>query len=469
MCSLSAVYYDKNAVKRLLYLSNAGMNRGNQSAGFSVHTGDGYVVTKAMKKDGGISLAYKELTELVGGRDITFGIAQTRYSTKGKTDKKHAQPFRVNINHEIIAGHNGNIANSREFAELYNLDGITETESDTEVLALHLSESDSVEAGIKDIVKDAIGSYNLTVLDENKTLTVLRDPMGFHPLWEGRGKNGEVYFASEDSALYSIGCFKTRELEPGEMMQVSEDGIKNRRFKSSRIAQCSFEPFYFMKPGSRHKINRKHKPVQEIRYELGSVLGKKENMVSENGIVVPVLDSGGFFAEGFADETKMLYREAITKNTGDRIYMDPDKRDPFKLDLSRKEKAMLKHITLPYYVDGMDVFLLEDSIVRGDTSSAITGTLRDAGAKSVHWRSAFLKIPWGCIYGLDHSTKKELIAAHDETEEEIANKIGADSVRYLTIGDMLQVFGNIDNYCFACATGKYPTPVPKECISAIEL
>ncbi len=465
MCSLSAVYYDDSALKHLLFLAKSGTTRGDESIGFGVYVNDGYVVTKAMKNEGGISTAYKEMTELVGGREVSFGIAQTRYSTKGKSDKKHAQPFRIETKHEVIVGHNGNVANSKEFAKKHKINRITETESDTEVLALFLSESDTVEKGIRGIVKDAIGSYNLTILDENKTLTVLRDPMGVHPLWQGYGKNRELFFASEDSALYSIGCFNTRELEPGEMIQISEKGVKTARFPSKKIAECAFEPFYFMKPGSKHKNTL----VQNIRYEIGKVFGKKEDMISENGIVVPVLDSGGFFAEGFSKETGMPYVEALMKNAGERIYMDPDKRDPFRLNLSRKEKAMLKHIVLPDLVREKSVFLIEDSIVRGDTSSAITEMLKEAGAAEIHWRSAFLKIIRGCISGLDHSTRKELIAAQDESEKDIAKKIGANSVRYLTIEDMPQIFGDISNYCFACGTGIYPIRVPEECRSAIEI
>ncbi len=462
MCSLSAVYNDDNALKDLFFLASSGQNRGDESAGFAVCAGDERIVVKRMKNEGGISSAYKHLAELVGERDVTRGIAQTRYSTRGLSVSQYAQPIRVKKKHEIIIGHNGTVSNSKEFAEEFGIDSAKDS-TDTDVIARYLSDADSISSGIKDIVKNCIGSYNLSIIDESNTLTVLRDPLGFHPLWEGFGENGEIYFASEDSALFSLGCYKTRELEPGEMIQISEQGRKTTIFKSEKRAECAFEPFYFMKPGSSHK----GRLVQDIRYEIGRVLGENEEKASD-GIVVPVLDSGKYYAEGFSDKTGMPLVEAIMKNKGERVYMDPSLRDPQRIKLTRKEKAKLKHVVIPSLVKGKNVYLTDDSIVRSDTSSAITESLKAAGAKNVHWRIAFPKIEFGCIYGLDHSVKKELVTYICKTEEDIARKIGADSVRYLTMKDMKKIFADTDNYCFACITGKYPTPVPKECISAIE-
>lgn len=471
MCSLSAVYYDENAAKDLLSLANSGTNRGDESIGFGVRVKDNdewkYIVTKAMRKDGGISAAYNDMIVALGETEVSMGIAQTRYSTRGKSDKEHAQPFRANVKHDIIVGHNGTLANSRELAKAYRLDCITE--SDTEVLALLISDSDSVKKGAKKLVKEAKGSYNFTVLDDSNILTAFRDPMGFHPLWYGSGEKGEFYVASESSAFDSLGCSNVTEMKPGEMIQVSENGIEKSYFGGRKISKCVFEPFYFEKPWSKEEIQGNYNFVEDIRYKIGILQGKKEDVFSENGITVPVLDSGAFYAKGFAETTGMPYREAIKKNMGSRIYMDPDIRDPQGLKLSRKEKVNLKHVVIPERVIGKDVYVIDDSIVRSDTSSKITENLRKAKAKKVHWRIAFPMIKYGCIYGLDHSVKKDLIGARLELEEKIAEEINADSVKFLKVEDMPQIFGDINNYCFACASGIYPTPVPKECISAIEL
>ncbi len=463
MCSLSAVYFDTTAMKKLLYLATSGKNRGDEAAGFCVRSGDRYILTKATRKDGDVSAAYNELISLVDGDEVTAGIAQTRYSTRGPSDAIHSQPFEIDGKHKIFLGHNGTVANAKQLANRYGFE--CTTESDTEVIGKLLSDADSVYEGVKSLVKEAIGAYNLTVLDEDGVLTVLKDPLGFHPLWWGRGKNGEFYVASEDSALYSIGCFEPEELLPGEMIQVSEDGIKKHMFVNEKTAKCAFEAFYFMKPGSSYD----GRLVQDIRHELGYLLGKKETMISENGIVVPVLDSGDVYGKGYSKATGMpIIRGALMRNREGRVYMDPGIKDEHGLKLTRKEKAKLKHVPIPRLVRGKDIYLLDDSIVRSDTSFAITESLGLAGANSIHWRIAFPQIRCGCIYGHDHSRKAELISARLELEEEIAKQIGADSVKFLKMDDMPLIFGDISNNCFACADGNYPTDVPEECRSAIE-
>lgn len=463
MCSLSAVCGMENVDRTLYSLVFSGQNRGDESTGFGILLDGKLKVVKRMKSEGGIIKAYLDLKKKIEGKHIDRGIGQTRYSTRGKSNKRNAQPFIIKGKSKFIISHNGTVSNSKDLRKKNKL--ICFSESDTEVAGrIIASERDLVE-GIEKLSECAVGAYNLNLLGKDDSVLAFRDPLGFHPLWYGFDKSGGFLSASESYPLYAVGCFNPIELEPGEGIIVNEKNVEKFSISSPGKKQCFFEPIYFMKPGSKYR----NRFASEIRHEIGRELGKQEEL--KDAIVVPVEDSGNDYAEGFAEASGLHLVKALRKNRGDRIYMDPAGRDKYNF-LSRKEKAKLKHVVIPELVKGEIVLAIDDSIVRCDTSTGITENFFDAGAKEVHFKIGSPPQMSGCIYGLDHSKKRELGAAYcldENIEDFMAKRIGANSVRYLDIGTLKSVLKDDNNHCFACITGEYPTEVPEECRSAIEL
>ncbi len=463
MCSLSAVSGIENVEKTLYGLVFSGQNRGDESTGFGILLDNRLEVLKRMKSEGGIIKAYLDLKKEIDGNYIDRGIGQTRYSTSGKSDKRNAQPFKIKGKSEFIISHNGTISNSKELKEKYGLKCFSQ--SDTEVGGCVIAQEKDLIEGIERLSENAVGAYNLNLLSRDGRVVVFRDPLAFHPLWYGFDENGGLLSASENYPLYAVGCYNPIELKPGEGIIADGKNVEKFSIDSPGKKECFFEVIYFMKPGS----SCGGKEVSKIRHEIGSFLGKNEDL--KDAIVVPVEDSGSDYAEGFAEASGLELVRGLMKNRGERVYMDPAERSKQNF-FSRKEKAKLKHVAIPKKVKDKIVLVIDDSIVRCDTSTGIAENLFATGAKEVHFRIASPPQISGCIYGLDHSKKAELAAAYctsGSIEDFIAKRTKANSVNYMRLEDLKPVLKDNNDHCFACITGEYPTRVPEECRSAIEL
>ncbi|RLJ03432.1 MAG: hypothetical protein DRP11_00715 [Candidatus Aenigmatarchaeota archaeon] len=443
-------------MKSLYVLASAQQNRGNESTGFGLYS-DGIKIVKEMGRPDEV---FKRVLEI--GVNGDRGTSQTRYSTRGRSDIRHSQPFFINEGIGLVINHNGTIANADELRKKHP-ELKCKTRSDTEIAGRIISSEGDVLDGLERLYEEAIGSYNLVIMDECGDIYSYRDERGFHPLWWSL-ENDSFLVMSEDMAANALLRKSREEFKPAELLKVGENGIESYEIGSQDLAECFFEVNYFQLPGSTHR----GKENMERRMDIGRVLGEEEKI---DGIVVPVLDSGKYYAEGFAEASGLEYIEALHRNRDYRVYMDAYERSGDKYKLSREEKAALKHITIPSKIKGKKVILLDDSIVRGSTSRVITKNLRKLGAEEVHWRIGSPPIRYGCIYGLDHSVRKKLVAApfEKDIEEEVARIIGADSVRYISIDDLKKCLDCRGDHCYACLTGEYPTEVPEEMRSAIEI
>ncbi|QQG39531.1 MAG: hypothetical protein HYS81_04085 [Candidatus Aenigmatarchaeota archaeon] len=471
MCSICAISSSGNSretLTDLVKLIFSGENRGNESIGAAAYNGK-FVCAKRM----GVNLdalGY-DLLRSMGDAGISAGVGQTRYSTSGQSDIDHAQPFTIKGKSEFVINHNGTVANAQELVKKHGLP--VKTHSDTEALGQLIAGYSDIETGIREASKDAIGGWNLSLLEPDGTIYVFRDPMGFSPLFYQQDEEGFTA-ASEDSALFAVGRFAPERVEPGELLVVREGRSERRRLVKPTLTECPFEPAYFMKTGSTYRDDLVH----DIRRDIGWILGKREGLRGDDVVVMPILESGRYYAEGLADAADLEYAEGLMKNRGKRVYMHPDERAKIGGTWNRQDWAALKHVPLPPVVRGKRLIVTDDSIVRGDTTRVVTKNLRTAGAAEVHWRIGFPPVKWGCIYKMDHQKRSELIAAraqdaHAHTERYVTRFVGADSVHYPTWAEVRSVlesnedFGR-DNHCTACFTGKYPTRVPEEARRAIE-
>jgi len=375
-------------------------------------------------------------------------IGHVRYSTHGESKIKNCQPFTVNYARGALAvAHNGNIVNATSIRkDLENEGAIFQSNMDTEVVVHLLSKckkKDGVER-LKEVLSKIEGAFSLLFLTETK-LIAARDPSGFRPLV--LGKMGESYIvASETVAFDLIGAEFVREIEPGEIVIISEDGLESHRFaQNQKKNHCIFEYVYFARPDSQI-FNR---DVYAMRKGFGEMLAK-ENPVDAD-IIVPVPDSGVPAAIGYSQESKIPFELGLIRNhyVG-RTFIEPEqsiRHFGVKVKLNPVKKTM----------EGKRVVLVDDSIVRGTTSKKIIKMVRDAGAKEVHMRISSPPTKWPCFYGIDTPSRKELISAHKELEE-IREFIDADTLQYLSI-DSLYWFDKKSEkewFCDACFTGKYP-------------
>lgn len=474
-CGLGAVKaYDDNVdVPFLLYtLAQSQNNRGDETTGFGFYTGSSIgfesssdeVYREArnglglIKYDGGVGPEiYPQVKQEFA--DAEVGIVHDRYATSGRSDLAHAQPFIIDGEQTLLLGHNGNIANHEELRDATEFE--YETGSDTEVIGRILADHHDVTDGLRELEEQAQGAFNLTILDEDGTLYAYRDSMGQHPLHystkEQDGVIASAIVASEDFALNAAGYHEIIEVNPGELVTITED-VESEQLVKPNKQFCPFEIYYFENPGSSYRDRR----IQDIRWDIGYYEGLSEPLKkNDDAVVIPVMASGGAFADGYAEAAGLSAPEWLVRNRESRNYMIPEERDPDQV-MTREQHAALKHVPLSELAGKKAVFV-DDSVVRGSTSTAITRAAYDAGAEEVHWRVMFPKITDPCFYGLDHSERDNLIAVADDgsvrSDNEIATVIGADTVRYGSRDTFEQVTGDTNN-CWACVTGNYPTEIP---------
>ncbi len=384
-----------------------------------------------------------------------LAIGHNRYSTAGQSHISNAQPFLVDHSRGIIAlGHNGNLVNGgRLRRDLEESGSIFRSTSDSEVI-LHLiarSAEEGAELAIVDALNRLEGAFTLTMLTRDKLIGV-RDPLGFRPLVLGKLENGwgrdAWVLASETCALDLIEAEFEREILPGEMIIIEEDGPRSLfPFPPQQHRQCIFEFIYFARPDS-HIFG---KDVYTVRRQLGVELAR-ENPV-ESDIVIPVPDSGMAASLGYAAESGLPMEIGLVRNhyVG-RTFIEPQ-------NAIRHFGVKVKLNPMKSYLEGKRVVVVDDSIVRGTTSRKIVEMIRKAGASEIHMRISSPPITNPCYYGIDMPTYEELIASSNSVEE-TREHLAADSLAYLSLEGLLKCVSHRENeFCTACFTGSYPIPV----------
>ena len=430
-------------------------HRGQESAGIAASDREQVRISRAMGYVADI-FDGATLSALPG----PVAIGHVRYSTAGESKLLNAQPILIDCAHgQIALCHNGNIVNAHELRDdLVQQGSIFQSNSDTEVI-LHLyarSKARSIEDAIVESVRQVQGAFSLVMLTKDRMIAV-RDPHGFRPLALGR-LGDAVVVCSETCAMDLIGATYERDVEPGEVLIVSADGIRSiKPFAPAPLAHCIFEHVYFARPDS-YVFGRS---VNEVRTELGRVLAREHNVAAD--VVVPVPDSGVCAAMGFAEQSGVPLRMGLIRNhyVG-RTFIQPQAS-------IRHFGVKVKLNPVRSVLDGRRVVLVDDSLVRGTTSQKIVRMVRAAGAKEVHVRISCPPTISPCFYGVDTPRKSELIAA-THTIDEIREFLEADSVAYLSLEGLLSAVNTErTSYCTSCYTGNYPVPVPSDRATHLQL
>ena len=447
-CGVFGVYAPGEDVARLTFFALFALqHRGQESAGIATANGKRLQVYAQM---GLVSQVFTEdsLSQL-GGH---MAIGHNRYSTRGSSRVINAQPLLIgNGSNTLAIAHNGNIVNAEHlYQELSDLGYTFRTSTDTEVIAnliLSSPEKDWVNK-IRYAMHRLQGAYSLTIMTNN-TLFGVRDPFGVRPLCLGTVNGGWV-IASESCALDHIGASFIREIEPGEIVSVTENGIDSYREEVGRRALCIFEYIYFARPDS--VINGRL--LYPARQAMGEGLSQEHSV--EADLVMGVPDSATAAGIGYSRWSDIPLCEGLLKNRYvGRTFIEPDQR-------IRDLGVKLKFNPLPLMLDGKRVVVIDDSIVRGTTTPQVVKLLKRAGTKEVHMRICAPPIRYPCFFGVDMATRWELIAAQ-KTIPEIRDFIGADSLGYLSIDGLIKAVAlPRDIFCMACFTGDYPIPVQLE-------
>jgi amidophosphoribosyltransferase len=447
-----AVYGHPDAARMTYWGLYALQHRGQESAGIASSDGSDVTDIKGM---GLVSEIFTDdvLAKLPG----MMAIGHTRYSTTGDSALLNAQPISVESTKGLIAiAHNGNLVNLGNSKERLERDGaVFQTTSDSEIiiqLIAHSKQSMLVDC-IADSLAQVEGAFSIVMMTRNRIFAA-RDPHGFRPLSMGRipGENGApdtFVFASETCAFDLLHAKYEREVKPGELVMVSEDGVTSRYFDTTtKQASCIFEHVYFARPDS--KIFGRW--VQQSRAEMGRQLARESGVPAD--LIVPVPDSGVTAALGYAEESGIPFNLGLIRNhyVG-RTFIQPEQR-------VRDFGVRMKLNPVRSLLEGKRVVLIDDSIIRGTTSRKIVRMVRAAGAKEVHLRISCPPTISPCFYGVDTPSKKDLIAANNSVEE-ICKYIEADSLAYLSLDGLLHCCTEGDeqpnSYCTACYTGNYPT------------
>ena len=450
-CGVFGVIASKpiNAAEICYYGLYALQHRGQESCGIVVND-DGVFVSH---KDLGLvnDVFSKEvLSSFPAG---TMAVAHTRYGTTGASNRNNCQPIEVNHQKGRMAiAHNGNLSNAAELRSELELSGaIFHTSSDTETIAYIVTkerlQSPSIEEALSRAMNILEGAYSLILLSPQK-LICARDPYGFRPLCYGKTEDGMYIIASESCALKAVGAEFIRDVEPGEILIFSKDGIRSRKEHCGKKEKkiCVFEYIYFARPDSVVDGI----PVHEARINAGMALARTHPVSAD--IVIGVPDSGLDAALGYSRESGIPCEIGLIKNKYiGRTFIAPDGRlDQVKIKLSAVESV----------VKDKRIVLIDDSIVRGTTSGRIVRLLREAGAKEVHMRISAPPFLFPCYYGTDIDSQDNLIACRYSVPE-IAEMIGADSLGYLPKEHLKDLVAD-GRFCSACFDGVYPTQIPKD-------
>jgi amidophosphoribosyltransferase len=451
MCGIIGVSGIAEAAQ-LAYLGlYALQHRGQESAGIVAIDRDG--CARSHRGMGLVSETFADdlFVKLPG--DVAVG--HTRYSTTGSTVLANAQPCSANTRCGPLAlAHNGNLTNAAEIKrDLVDKGAIFTSSSDSEVLVHLIARSDAptVDGQIRDALEQVEGAYSL-VITVGRTMYAVVDSRGFRPLVLGRLGNGHVV-ASETCALDLIGATLVRELQPGDFLLIEGNRVEALPRLSPRpVSRCVFELVYFARPDSQVF----GESVDRVRRELGRVLAR-EHPAPGGEVVFSVPDSANAMALGYSEASGIKLEHGLIRNhyVG-RTFINPTQD-------RRIAKVKIKFNPVREAIAGKSVVVVDDSLVRGNTSKSLVQMIRGAGAREVHLRLASPPITGPCHYGIDTPTREELIGSTHSVEE-IRNFLGVDSLGYLSLDGMLRAAGSMTGFCHACFSGQYPTAIPENLV-----
>lgn len=453
-CGVFGIVAPGEDVARITFFSlYALQHRGQESCGIATFDDSNIFLHKNI---GLVSQVFDEesLSKLKG--DVAIG--HTRYSTTGGTNIKNAQPHLVEYKGtKIVLAHNGNLVNATSLRDFliskgYKFDSGTDSEVMARLVIYELSCGKDLRSVVHDAFKRCQGAFSV-LLGTSKYLIAVRDKDGVRPLCIGTTNKGHYVVASESCALDIIGANYVREVAPGEILFIDKKQKLTSNLSTLSFAphHCIFELIYFSRPDSVFR----GLSIYHYRKELGRQLAKESPVEADYVISVP--DSGTPAAIGFAEELKLPFMEALIKNRYvGRTFIQPT-------DMLRELGIRLKLNPLKDIIAGKNIVVVDDSIVRGNTSRKIVKLLKDSGAKEVHMRLSSPPIKWPCFYGIDIDSRDQLIAAKNDSVEKIAKFIEADTLQYLSIEGMIKATGlTKDSFCTACFSGEYPIEIPKE-------
>ncbi len=452
-CGVAAIYAHPEAARQVYLMLYALQHRGQESAGIA--TADGHHLSNIKGMGLVADIFTEEVLQKLPGN---LSIGHTRYSTTGDSALLNAQPIRVESTKGLIAiAHNGNLVNLGNIrARLERAGAFFQTTSDSEIIVQLIahSEATTLVDAIADSLSQIDGAFSVVMMTRDRVFAA-RDPRGFRPLSMGRirNENGEgesgapdtIVFASETCAFDLLRAEYVRDVEPGELIMVSPDGITSRKYATGAPqTSCIFEHVYFARPDSRIY----GRWVQQSREAMGRQLARESAVPAD--LIVPVPDSGVTAAIGYAAESGIPFNFGLIRNhyVG-RTFIEPEQR-------VRDFGVKLKLNPVRNLLAGKRIVLVDDSIIRGTTSRKIVRMVRAAGAKEVHLRISCPPTISPCFYGVDTPRKKDLIAANNSVAE-ICRFIEADSLSYLSLDGLMEACGGQPTYCTACYTGVYPT------------
>jgi len=448
-CGVVAIHGHPDAARQAYLALYALQHRGQESAGIATADGQHLANIKGM---GLVSEIFTDdvLQKLPG----PMAIGHTRYSTTGDSALLNAQPIRVDSTKGLIAiAHNGNLVNLGNLRTRLEREGAYfQTTSDSEIIVQLIahSKTGTLVDAIADSLSQVDGAFSIVMMTRDRVFAA-RDPRGFRPLSIGRIRNQDapdtIIFASESCAFDLLRAEFVRDVLPGELVMVTEDGMTSRQYATGiPQSSCIFEHVYFARPDSRIY----GRWVQESRDQMGRQLARESSVPAD--VVVPVPDSGVTAALGYAEQAGLPFRLGLIRNhyVG-RTFIEPEQR-------VRDFGVRLKLNPVRNLLEGKRVVLIDDSIIRGTTSRKIVRMVRGAGAKEVHLRISCPPTISPCFYGVDTPRKQDLIAANNSIEE-IRRFIEADSLAYLSLEGLLKACdgGEGNGFCVACYTGNYPT------------
>ncbi len=460
-CGVIGVFAPNEDVARMTFFGlYALQHRGQEAAGMAVADGHTMSIHK------GVGLVSQVFTSSVMDKlSGHYAIGHTRYSTTGSSSERNAQPFMIETMHGPLAlAHNGNLVNSAELRDELMQQGVgLSSSSDTEVMTMMLARNGGKtwEERIKYAMKKWVGAYSLVILTRDGVYAV-RDPWGFRPLCIGLLPSGGHAVASETGALQTLGCEAIRDVKPGEIVELSNNALKVTQALPSikPSAMCVFEHIYFARPDQVWDGIGVHTVRQRLGEELArEVLNgyKSDERIKATDelmadVVIPVPDSSVPAAIGFSHVSGIPYNDGFIKNRYvGRTFIEPT-------DSLRKRGVALKFNVINENVRDKRVIMIDDSIVRGNTTGPLIKLLRNAGAKEVHVAITCPPIAHPCFMGVDMGKHDNLIA-HKRTVDEICQFVGADSLYYLSLNGMMRAVGRKDGFCQACFTGQYPIQV----------
>ena len=446
-CGVFGIYGHPDAARLTYYGLYALQHRGQESAGIVASDGKTLVDKRAMGLVPDI-FQEKDLSRLKGH----IACGHVRYSTTGSSILANVQPFLVKFaGHTFCVGHNGNLTNAGTLRRRLELDGsIFQTSMDSEIVMhllarrIHLG----FEEGLISAIKELRGAYSFVFMTED-TLVAARDPQGFRPLCLGRLADGSHVIASETCALDLVEAAFVRQVEPGEVLFIDKNGLRSHMpFPRQRHAHCIFEFIYFARPDS--SIFGQN--VYEVRKSQGAQLAEEFSHLKAD-FIMPFPDSGNYAALGYARASGMPFEIGMIRNhyVG-RTFIQPSQS-------MRDFGVRVKLNPVRELIKDKSVIIVEDSIIRGTTTTARVKSLRDAGAKEVHMLVSCPPHRYPCHYGIDFSTKGELIACTHSVEK-IRDLLNLDSLGYLSIEGLLKgTHTSAEGFCLACFDGNYPVQI----------